>query len=72
MEYNMLIDMLEDQHFTHKWYADGVNVAGRHESLAKLNEHGSAFGCNVVKCFLITKVEFVQKAKRPFFQIGCC
>ena len=65
-----LIDMLEDQNLTHKWYADDGNVAGSLESLRfvldKLYEHGSAFGYNVIKCHLITKPEFVQKANKVF------
>ena len=65
-----LIDMLEDQNLTHKWYADDGNVAGSLETLRlvldKLYEHGSAFGYNVIKCHLITKPEFVQKANKVF------
>ena len=70
-----LIDMLEDQNLTHKWYADDGNVAGSLESLRlvldKLYEHDSAFGYNVIKCHLITKPEFVQKANKFFFGIRC-
>ena len=65
-----LIDMLEDQNLTHKWYADDGYVAGSLESLRialdKLYEHGGAFGYNVIKCHLITKPEFVQKANKVF------
>ena len=63
-----LIDMLEDQNLTHKWYTDDSNVAGSLESLRivldKLYEHGGAFGYNMIKCHLITKPEFVQKANK--------
>ena len=55
---------------THKWYADDGNVTGSLESLQivldKLYEHGGAFGYNVIKCHLITKPEFVQKANKVF------
>ena len=62
--------MLEDQNLTHKWYADYGYVAGTLESLQivldKLYEHGGAFGYNVIKCHLITKLEFVQKSNKVF------
>ena len=65
-----LIDKLEDQNLTHKWCADDGNVAGRLESLRivldKLYEHGGAFGYNMNKCHLITKLKFVQKANKVF------
>ena len=69
-----LIDMLEDQNLTLKWYADDGNVAGSLQSLRivldKLYEHGGAFGYNVIKCHLTTKPEFVQKAKKVFSGLG--
>ena len=60
--------MLEDQNLTHKWYADDGNVAGSLESLRFVLDklYGSAFGYNVIKCHLITKPEFVQKANKVF------
>ena len=63
-----LIDMLEDQFLTHKWYVNDGNVAGSLESLRivldKLYEHGGAFSYNVVKCLLITRTQFVHKASK--------
>ena len=65
-----LIDTLEDQTLTQKWYADDGNMAGSLESrrivLYKLYEHGGAFGYNVIKCHLITKPEFVEKTNKVF------
>ena len=65
-----IIDMLENQNLTHKWYADNGNVAGIFESLRivleKLYEGGGAFGYNVIKCHLITKPDFNQKANTIF------
>ena len=65
-----LIDMLDDQNLTHKWYPDDGNVAGNPGSLQfvldTLYEHSGAFGYNVLKCHLITKPEFVQKANKIF------
>ena len=65
-----LIDMLEDQNMTHKWYADDGNVTGSIESvrivLDKLYEHGGAFGYDVIKYHLITKPEFAHKANKDF------
>ena len=62
--------MLEYQNLTHKWYADDDNVAVSLESLRialdKLYEQGWAFGYNVIKCHLITKPDFVQKANKVF------
>ena len=70
-----LIDMLEDQNLTYRWYADDGNVAGSLESLRvvldMLYEHGGAIGYNVIKCHLITKPEFFQKTNKVFFGIIC-
>ena len=68
-----LIDMLEDQNLTHKWYADDGNLADSLESLQivldKLYEHGAAFGYNVIKCHPITKPELGSEGKQSFFGI---
>ena len=65
-----IIDMLECRILTNKWYADDNNVASRLESLrivlGRLNEHCSEFGYNVLKCYLIPKLEYVQKANTTF------
>ena len=49
----------------HTRCADDGNGAGGRESLRivvdKLNEHGSAFGHNVIKCYLITKSNYAKK-----------
>ena len=63
-----LIDTLEDQNLTHKWYEDDGNVTGSLKSLRivlyKLYEHGRVFVYNVIKCHLITKPELIQNTKR--------
>ena len=70
----LLIDMLEDQSLTHKWYADDGNVASSLESLQivldKLYECGGLFSHNVIKCHLIAKPEVVQEAKKVFSGLG--
>ena len=70
-----LVDMLGDKKLTVKWYPNYGNAAGSIESLRivldKLYEYGVAIGCNVIKCHLITKPEFVHKAKNVFVGIRC-
>ena len=65
-----LIDMLEDQNLTYRWYADDGNVAGSLESLRIVldmhYEHVGAIGYTVIKCHLITKPEFFQKTNKVF------
>ena len=53
-----------------KWQKDG-NVAVSRGSLQivleKIDENCCAFVYNVIKCHLITKTEFVQKANKVFY-----
>ena len=69
-----LIDMLEDQILTYKWYADDSNVTGSLESLRKvldkLYEHGLAFGYNLIKCHLIKNLSWFRR-RTNFFGIRC-
>ena len=62
--------MLEDQYLTHKWYAYDGNVVGSFESLRivlnKLYDHRGAFGYIVIRCYLITQPEFVNKGTTFF------
>ena len=54
---NPLIDMLEDQNLTHKWFAEDGNEPGSLESrrimLDKPYEHGVAFGHKMVNSMSI-------------------
>ena len=55
-----LLDLVNEEGVLQKWYADDGNVAGSIESLRnffeKLKLHGPAFGYNITKCHLITKI----------------
>ena len=68
-----LIELCKQDRVLQKWYADDGNAAGKLKDLRilvkKLQEHGPAFGYNVIKCNLITKPEKVDEAKKLFS--GC-
>ena len=55
---------------THKWFADDGNTAGSISSLLNLyhnfKEIGPYFGYKVIKCHLITKSDFEQRARDLF------
>ena len=65
-----LIKRVISNDVTHKWFADDGNAAGSIASLLKLyhelKEIGPYFGYKVIKCHLITKSDFEQRARDLF------
>ena len=65
-----LIKRVMSDNVTQKWYADDGNAAGSIPLLSKLyhdlKEIGPHFGYKVIKCHLITKPDFEQRARDLF------
>ena len=65
-----LIKRVMSDNVTQKWYADNGNAAGSIPLLSKLyhdlKEIGPHFGYKVIKCHLITKPDFEQRARDLF------
>ena len=65
-----LIKRVMSNNVTHKWFADDGNAAGSISSLLKLyhdlKEIGPHFGYKVIKCHLIVKSDFEQRAQDLF------